>query len=173
MNPADNTNNVDTTRRHTSSKMRNKTPWVWQNFLEGLGDEELPRHAKERAPTRIQRWRGERMSNAGHSGERLPDPRPLITDDSLSCQRNGSRARPSNHHDSAPSCIAGNNNPSSLTAELPDYVVVHNAQSASESLVEDAPKRLQPVAKWRLEEKEALNPRWSDLDDSCKDLGLQ
>lgn len=147
--------------------MRNKTPWIWQNFLESLGDEELPRH--EKAPTRaLQHWREERASNTRLSDERLPDARPIITDDRLSRQQNGSRV-----HDSAPSCSASINEPSSLTTELPDYVVVQTAQSTGESLVEGPPKRLQPVAKWRLEEKEALTPRWRDLDDSFKDLGLQ
>lgn len=164
MNPVDNANTVDT-RRHTS-KMRNKTPWTWQNFLEGLGDEELPRH--EKAPTRMKHWRLGRMSNARLSDERLPDARPLNTDDSLRRQQNGSCVR-QNHHESAPSSNASNNEPSSLATELPEYVVVQNAQIACESRVEGPPKRLQPVAKWRLQDKEALNPRWRDLDDSFKD----
>lgn len=135
MNPVDNANTEDT--RHHTRKMRNKTPWTWQNFLESLGDEELPRH--EKAKTRIQRWRLGRMSNARLSDERLPDARPLNTDDSLRRQQNGSHVR-QNHHESAPSCNASNNEPSLLATELPEYVVVQNAQRACESRVEGPPK---------------------------------
>lgn len=167
MNPVDNANMIDS--RHHSSTMRNKTPWVWQNFWEGLQDEELPHAPHAKAPARIER-NSQRTSSTRLSDECLPASRPLLNVDSL--------YRHQSKNASAPSCKAANDNNEtepSLTAELPNYVVVQNKNeiSTNDSPEESSRKPALTVPNWKLEEREAFHPRWSDLDASFKDLGLQ
>jgi hypothetical protein len=85
MNPVDNDNVLDTRQSRRRSKMRNKTPWLWQNFLEGLEEEALPEVSSRKAKPRVSRKQQERSRRkASLADERLPDPQPLLdSDDSL------------------------------------------------------------------------------------------
>lgn len=54
-----------------------------------------------------------------------------------------------------------------------DYIVVDSPEPEQCLLQEQHPPMAVSLPKWKVEEQEALNPRWTDLSDSFKDLGLQ
>lgn len=157
MNPVDNDN-------MKQEKMRNKTPWFWQNFCEGLADEALPNSG--RGPGHPSRGLGARLADE----QLVPEPMPLLSGDSL-CRvedDNGSNVK---HVTCSQEQSHG-----ARHSMKEDYIVVeknHTKDINPECSQEHSQSLIAPVAKWKLEEEEALNPRWNNLSDSFKELGLQ
>jgi len=139
--------------------MKNKTPWVWQNFWEGLADEAL---LDVKAPaSRVRERKSKRKARLGD--ERLPDPRPLLHGDAID--------------NITASCPFENGDSGASLPERHDYIVVDEncdeGNAAPDCTLPEGPPAVQKVSKWKPDDQEALNPRWSRLADSFKDLGLQ
>lgn len=156
--------------------MRNKTPWLWQNFWEGLADEAMPNasvgnHKATRGDCH-RHHAAMRRNKARLTDESLPDPRPLL-------ERN-LRDRAHGGYNETRTAAHRPSSETDGTAVHPDYIVVEH-KNLSEYHDDVEPKTLQyerpvvvaSVPKWQLEEQEELNPRWAGLADSFKDSGVQ
>jgi hypothetical protein len=143
--------------------MRNKTPWFLQNFLEGLEEEALPKVSRKAMPRVSHKQQERSRCKASLADERLPDPQPLLdSDDSLETFRKNSATDENGRH-----------GPSPLAQKQQDDYIVVDSPEPEQCLQKHFPPVAVSVPKWKVEEQEALNPRWTDLSDSFKDFGVQ